>query len=86
MSDRHFHLEPRTRFVLNTSMKVSSSNIEEVEYDEQSQTMSVTFNNGSTYALFNVPKGVYERLIKAGSIGSYYASNIKGRYSTSKVR
>lgn len=67
-------------------MKVSSSNIEDVEYDEQSETMSVTFNNGSTYALFNVPKAVYERLINAGSIGSYYASNIKGRYSTSKVR
>lgn len=86
MSDCHFHLEPRTEFVLNTSMKVSSSNIEDVEYDEQSETMSVTFNNGSTYALFNVPKAVYERLINAGSIGSYYASNIKGRYSTSKVR
>ena len=86
MSDCHFHLEPRTRLVLNTSMKVSSSNIDEVEYDEQSQTMSVTFNNGSTYSLFNVPKGVYERLINSDSVGSYYASNIKGRYTTSKVR
>jgi len=47
--------------------------------------MSVTFNNRSTYQLFNVPKDVYERLIKAGSIGAYYASNIKGRYSTSRV-
>jgi hypothetical protein len=66
-------------------MKVSSSNIEDIEYDEQSQTMSVTFNNRSTYQLFNVPKDVYERLIKAGSIGAYYANNIKGRYSTSRV-
>jgi len=66
-------------------MKVSSSNIEDIEYDEKSETMSVTFNNRSTYQLFNVPKDVYERLIKAGSIGAYYASNIKGRYSTSRV-
>jgi len=66
-------------------MKVSSSNIEDIEYDEKSQTMSVTFNNRSTYQLFNVPKDVYERLIKAGNIGAYYASNIKGRYSTSRV-
>jgi len=67
-------------------MKVNSSNISDIEYDEKSETMSVTFNNLSTYQLFNVPKDVYERLIKAGSIGAYYANNIKGRYSTSKVR
>lgn len=71
--------------LLTTSMKVSSSNIDDIEYDEKSETMSVTFNNGHTYQLFNVPKGVYERLISAGSIGAYYANNIKGRYSTSRI-
>jgi hypothetical protein len=85
VSDCHFRLEEFKIVNRNARMKVNSSNIENVEYDEKSETMSVTFNNNSTYQLHNVPKSVYERLINAGSVGSYYASNIKGRYSTSKV-
>ena len=69
----------------NSSMKVISSNINDVSYDERSQTMSITFHDGSIYNYFNVPEGVYMRLVNASSVGGYFAIYIKGRFTSSRV-
>lgn len=69
----------------NSSMKVVSTNINDVSYDPKSQTMSITFKDGSIYNYLNVPEGVYERLLKANSVGSYFAMYIKNRFSTTRV-
>lgn len=68
-----------------SSMKVLSSNISDVAYDEKTRTMSITFRDGSTYNYFDVPLGVYDRLITAPSKGSYFAQNIKGRFTSTKI-
>lgn len=68
-----------------SSMKVQSSNIQDVSYDAKSQTMVVTFHGGSKYLYRDIPDGVYQRLISAGSKGSYFAQYIRNNYQGSKI-
>lgn len=63
---------------------VISSNIASIGYDELSQTLEVTFDNGSTYAYSGVPKSEYEALMAASSHGKYLNSIIKPRFVATK--
>jgi hypothetical protein len=64
---------------------VSSTNIAELGYDEQSSTLEVMFRNGGIYQYFDIPKQEYESLINAASIGEYLNNNVKGRYRYARV-
>lgn len=64
---------------------VTSSNVEAIGYDGDSQTLQVEFKNGSTYQYFDVPERIFDELRDAGSIGAYLSSNIKGVYRFSRV-
>lgn len=64
---------------------VVSSNVESIGYDSETQTLRVSFLNGSTYEYKNVPDIEFENFKNAPSIGSYLAHNIKGRYPYEKV-
>lgn len=65
--------------------RVESSNIEQVGYEEESETLQVEFKNGGMYQYFDVPQHVYEELRDADSVGKYLAYSIKGIYRYSKV-
>lgn len=64
---------------------VSSSNIFSVGYDSQSETLEVEFHKTGVYQYFGVPLHVYEGLVAAPSIGSYFNSHIKGSYAFVRV-
>lgn len=64
---------------------VSSSNVEAIGYDEDSETLRVWFLNGTAYDYSGVGQMEYEALKDAPSIGSYLARNIKGQYPYEKV-
>ena len=59
---------------------VSSSNVQEIGYDETNQTLYVRFNNSRLYVYQGVPIAEYCGLRDAGSVGSYLNINIKGNY------
>lgn len=42
---------------------VKSSNIESLRYDDEEQTLDVTFMSGSTYRYYGIPKEVYQAVI-----------------------
>lgn len=65
--------------------RVASSNVAAVGYDEDSETLQVEFNNGTTYQYFDVSEGVFVGLRDADSVGGYLASQIKGTYRYSRV-
>ena len=65
-------------------IKVSSSNLDEVDYNEADSSLLVKFKNGGTYRYAGVPKTAYEELIKAKSVGSYFMSNIRNAYEATK--
>ena len=64
---------------------VSSSNIAEVGYDEQSNTMEILFTNHSVYQYFDVPKNVHNALISAASVGQFFHQQIRGQYRFAKA-
>lgn len=64
---------------------VTSSNIEAIGYDVESETLQVEFKNGSTYQYFDVPERVFEQLRDADSVGAYLSSNVKGVFRFSRV-
>ncbi len=64
---------------------VSSSNIEAIGYNEDTETLRIWFLNGTTYDYSGVSSMEYEALRDAPSVGSYLARNIKGQYPYEKV-
>ena len=65
---------------------VSSSNVAEVGYDEETQEVYVRFLNGSLYVYKGVPKFEYEGLLNAPSVGSYLHRNFKNVYPYERIK
>lgn len=67
-------------------IKVSSSDLRSVGYDELTQTLVIVFHNGSyAYQYPNVPKEIYEGLMNASSKGRYFHRAIKNKFSFNKI-
>jgi len=64
---------------------VSSSNVSSIGYDADSQTLEVEFNNGAVYQYSGVPEHEYHGIMNSDSKGKYLHSNVKNRYSFSKL-
>lgn len=64
---------------------VSSSNVDEVGYDEQEQTVYVRFLNGSLYIYKGVPRHEFDGLRYANSVGSYLHRNYKNVYPYERI-
>ena len=64
---------------------VSSSNIQSIGYDPNSNTLEVAFQHGGIYQYYNVPEFIYNGIMSAGSKGSYLHQNIKGKYRYRKI-
>jgi hypothetical protein len=65
---------------------VDSSMLASVGYDEKSKTLEVEFNNGGVYQYFDVEKEVFEKLMNAESLGSYFYHNIRDDYDYTRIR
>ncbi len=56
---------------------VTSTDINAVGYDVDSQVLEIEFHKGGTYQYFSVPQNVYEGLMGSDSKGKYFNLNIK---------
>jgi KTSC domain-containing protein len=67
-------------------IRVKSSNIRSVGYDEPRQILEIEFQQGGTYRYFGVSKKIHDSLIKSVlSHGEYYERFIKNRYRREKI-
>ena len=57
-----------------------SKTISGLRYSETTKILIITFTTGKEYAYANVPLSVVEEALKAESIGSYVAKNIRNSY------
>lgn len=64
---------------------VASSNIASVGYDAEKQILEIEFQHGAIYQYLDVPKEVYDRLMNAPSIGSYFMHNFKNKFKSQKI-
>jgi|21_taG_2_1085346.scaffolds.fasta_scaffold14282_2 lysyl-tRNA synthetase class 2 len=63
-----------------------SSNIASAEYDANKSVLTIEFKNGGMYLYSGVPKTVFDGLIQAPSAGRYFASRIRDKFATTKLR
>lgn len=66
-------------------ISVTSSNIEGYLYLAAKSTLLIAFKSGGTYAYDNVPQSVATGFGNAPSKGKFFQSDIKDRYTTSKL-
>lgn len=57
-----------------------SSMISEYSYDDETQTLEVTFAKGGTYSYSGVQEEVFQAMKSADSVGRFFLQNIKGQY------
>ena len=60
---------------------VESSAIASVGYDEAARMLEIEFSAGRVYQYSDVPKSVYDWLVRTQNKGSYVARMINGRYN-----
>ena len=65
---------------------VVSSNLATVDYDQFSAELVIAFKSGRVYAYRPVPESVFNALLMASSKGRYFATFIKDRYPTRRIR
>ena len=58
-------------------IKVDSSNLDAVAYDEMTKTLCVMFQNSGLYTYNAVDMDVYTSLVTAESVGRYLNTHIK---------
>ena len=67
------------------AVPVDSSNIDTIEYFDDTRTLQVKFHSGSIYDYSDVPKSKYDGLEHAESHGKYLHRHIIPEYKATKV-
>ena len=66
-------------------VKVKSSNLDAVGYDESSSTLRILFHTGVAYDYSGVPQELYNQLMEASSKGSFFQEHVVGKFKYTKV-
>lgn len=64
---------------------VKSSNMAAIGYDAPTKTLELHFTSGSKYRYADVPQSIFDTLLQSDSIGSFFATEIRGKYASTKV-
>ena len=64
---------------------VDSTMLSTVGYVEEERMLAIEFSRGPVYVYNNVPKNVFDELLKAPSIDDYFTENIKNGYKNKRV-
>jgi hypothetical protein len=66
-------------------LKVESKVFKLVMYSSETRMLSVVFQNGRVYEYFEIPKTVFEGLMRSQHKGGYYNRQIKSRFKYRRV-
>lgn len=70
--------------ISNISFK--SSMLSHAEYNDETSELTVTFNNGSSYKYFDVPRTVFHEMEnQTENVGKWFTANVKNKYRYEKV-
>jgi lysyl-tRNA synthetase class 2 len=65
--------------------RLASSAVVSAGYDPATQQLEIEFRGGRVYRYRDVPRGVYDFLVRASSKGGYVNRMIEGRYSYEEI-
>jgi hypothetical protein len=68
------------KYVKPKEVKIDSSNIDTISFDNKTQQLNVKFKTGKTYKFFKVSEKNVKGIQKAKSAGAYFHKQIKGKY------
>lgn len=60
---------------------LASSNLRGASYDTEAKELTIHFRSGSSYTYKGVPENTFRELMRAGSPGGFFHSNIKDKFS-----
>ncbi len=67
-------------------VSVESSQINRIGYSEEHKVLAIEFiRNNALYYYFKVSKDIFDKMIKAESVGRFLGSEIKGKYDYKKI-
>lgn len=66
-------------------IKIDSSNIDGVHYDQSKLTLDVLFKGGNLYRYFDVPEAMFNSLMSSDSKGKFFSSQIRGLFRFEKL-
>lgn len=62
-----------------------STNIQKITYEEPHKELWVYFHNRTVYKYLDVPKELYDRFMKAESLGKFLNLEIKPNYKYERI-
>jgi KTSC domain len=62
------------------SSALRSTALASAEYDDETETLTITFTSGRSYTYDGVPEDIYDRLLQDPSPGRFYADYIKDQF------
>jgi hypothetical protein len=65
--------------------KLKSSNIASAGYDAEKKHMDVEFVKGGLYRYFDVPEDKFKNMLKAESVGIFFAAEIKNIFNSVRI-
>ena len=65
--------------------EIKSSNIKKTEYDNETKSLVVEFNNGHRYEYESVPHQTYTAFRSSPSQGKYFTTDISKKYKYKKL-
>ena len=65
--------------------EIKSSNVKKTEYDTETKSLLVEFNNGQKYEYSDVPHQVYTQFRMTESQGKFFSSKIVKTYTHKKI-
>lgn len=65
--------------------EIKSSNIKKTEYDTETKSLIVEFNNGIRYEYESVPHQTYTAFRSSASQGKYFTTDISKKYKYKKL-
>ena len=70
---------------MSWTKQVYSSMVQEIGWDDEAGELTVTFNNGQTYAYTGTDEGLAIEGSKAPSVGQWVNTELKGKYQFRRV-
>jgi hypothetical protein len=68
-------------------VKVDSSMLNAIGYDDTTRKLTVEFSNGSVFEYSQVPRSIYDKVMEARSTGSAFNGLVKTKgYAYKKVK
>lgn len=66
--------------------RLNSSLIDRIVFDDEAETLAISFRQSGKYIYHGVPRAIYEALSKAQSAGRFFNERIKGRFRCEPTR